>query len=177
MDFLNGYNATAIVFGQTGSGKTYSMFGDALNSDEDLLTHNKQNNHQSGVKKENNALRDISSLKNEPPSSTESSNLKGSLLKDKKTTASNSHCGGGGGSGSNVSGTNTSGNNNSVGMVPRACEEILAAVHSRLHSNGIESQLGVSYIEVCISSTIYHVLDTTIQRNLILILIPILCDH
>ena len=158
MDFLNGYNATAIVFGQTGSGKTYSMFGDALASDEDLLTHNKHNNHQSGVKKENNALRDASLLKNEPPPSTESSDLKGSLLKDKKATASHSHCGGGG-SGTNTSGSNNSnGGNNSVGMVPRACEEILAAVHSRLHSNGIESQLGVSYIEVYTSSTIDHVL-------------------
>lgn len=27
MDFLNGFNATAIVYGQTGSGKTYTMFG------------------------------------------------------------------------------------------------------------------------------------------------------
>eukprot|EP01038_Epipyxis_sp_PR26KG_P005873 gene5873-8098_t len=27
VDFLNGFNATAIVYGQTGSGKTFSMFG------------------------------------------------------------------------------------------------------------------------------------------------------
>lgn len=27
MDFMNGFNSTAIVYGQTGSGKTYSMFG------------------------------------------------------------------------------------------------------------------------------------------------------
>ena len=27
MDFINGFNATMIVFGQTGSGKTFTMFG------------------------------------------------------------------------------------------------------------------------------------------------------
>merc|ERR1711959_519048 len=27
MDFINGFNATVIVFGQTGSGKTFTMFG------------------------------------------------------------------------------------------------------------------------------------------------------
>ena len=29
MDFMNGYNATTVVYGQTGTGKSYSMFGDS----------------------------------------------------------------------------------------------------------------------------------------------------
>eukprot|EP00596_Hydrurales_sp_CCMP1899_P005227 CAMPEP_0119050078 /NCGR_PEP_ID=MMETSP1177-20130426/68072_1 /TAXON_ID=2985 /ORGANISM="Ochromonas sp, Strain CCMP1899" /LENGTH=726 /DNA_ID=CAMNT_0007028065 /DNA_START=291 /DNA_END=2471 /DNA_ORIENTATION=- len=74
-DFINGYNATAIVYGQTGAGKTYSMFG----KDEfDVL----------------------------------------------------------------------SGEESMRGVVPRACEEILTAMETRRGSFGIESSIGVSYVEV-----------------------------
>jgi kinesin family protein 5 len=74
-DFVNGYNATAIVYGQTGAGKTYSMFG----KDEfDIF----------------------------------------------------------------------SGEESMQGIVPRACEEILTAMENRRDSFGIESSIGVSYVEV-----------------------------
>jgi kinesin family protein 5 len=74
-DFINGYNATAIVYGQTGAGKTYSMFGqdefDIFGGDESMR-----------------------------------------------------------------------------GIVPRACEEILTAMENRRDTFGIESSIGVSYVEV-----------------------------
>mmetsp|Transcript_25872 Transcript_25872/g.43132 ORF Transcript_25872/g.43132 Transcript_25872/m.43132 type:complete len:889 (+) Transcript_25872:106-2772(+) len=85
MDFINGFNATAIVYGQTGSGKTYSMFGHDI-----------------------------------------------------------------GGVGGVSGGANTAYfyHSEHKGIVPRACEELFAALTERATTNGIESEVSVSYVEI-----------------------------
>ncbi|KAJ1429036.1 P-loop containing nucleoside triphosphate hydrolase protein, partial [Ochromonadaceae sp. CCMP2298] len=84
VDFINGFNATAIVYGQTGSGKTYSMFG----------------------------LGGEQSNENGEPGNT-----------------------------------GTAAFRENMGIVPRACEEIFAAVAARRES-GVEAEVSVSYVEV-----------------------------
>jgi hypothetical protein len=78
MDFINGFNTTAIVYGQTGSGKSYSMFG---RSDASISIYNGKESEGKGI-------------------------------------------------------------------VPRACEEIFAAMETRVRSNDIHSVLAVSYVEI-----------------------------
>lgn len=122
-DFLNGYNATILVYGQTGSGKTFTMFGEPPAEFDDpsvleKLEAAEMEMAQAAEPQQPATAAATAAAPNTACSSPEPPVAVPDLW----------------------SGT-------ARGVVPRAAEEILAAVSER-REQGIECELSMSYVEV-----------------------------